>query len=68
MRELDLFLGYSKVCGNLVAEFALNGFDKPAVLNKESCERRLENLKAGGYPHDQTEAALRGWPEEEGSR
>lgn len=64
--ECATFLGFRNVCGNIVAEFMSPIVDydglQTFVMNKKSCEARLDNLKNGGRPHEQTALALRHWP------
>lgn len=68
--ESNTFLGYKKMCGQTVAEFRKRLLDidedgnirETIVMDKPSCELRLKNLKAGGYPCDQTALALHNWP------
>jgi hypothetical protein len=52
--------GKGNLCAILIQKWG------PAVaFNHASLEQRLRNLKAGGWPHDLTSAALAQWPKED---
>ncbi len=61
--ELAKFIGHETRGKATVAVFE-HPFDEGArfVLNRASLESRLNNLVNGGWAHDQTDAALAGWP------
>lgn len=73
--EADTFVGHrDSGCGWTVAVFRRNqarymptwpagwAWTREFVLDRGACAERLRNLRALGQPHDQTAAALAGWP------
>jgi len=63
MDEGMVFIGYERREDNLVAKFETGYPQRPiTVFAKSDLEIRLRNLQEGGWPCDQTEMALRGWP------
>jgi hypothetical protein len=62
LREDAEFLHHACVGGLIVAVFEDEFCE--FCLSKKNCEERLENLRHGRRPHDQTFQALKNWPEE----
>ena len=60
-KERTEFLRYEKRESILVAVF--KDYDK-FELDKASTYSRMRNLKKSGFPYDETERALLGWPKE----
>lgn len=61
-KEIAIFIEYEKVKDEAVAKFNDGITREFFSLTKEECEKRLENALKKGHLHDQTLAALRGWP------
>ena len=59
MKEPTRFLGIESRAGKPVAILSPGSFsERSIVLNLPSARLRLRNLKAGGWPHDETEQAV----------
>lgn len=61
--EIATFMGYGKEGDETVARFYDRVMREEFSLTKKLCEERLGNLKKEKCLHDQTDAALRAWPE-----
>ena len=61
--EISTFIGYEEKGNEVVAKFCDRYEKEFFLLTKEACEKRLENAVKYGHLHDQTLAALNGWPE-----
>lgn len=62
-KEISTFIKYDKKGSEVAAVFYDRADQGYFSLTREGCEERLKELREGGYLHDQTLAALRGWPE-----
>lgn len=62
-KEIATFVEYDKEGNEVMARFYDRAMQEEFSLTKEECEKRLEDALRKGYLHDQTFAALRGWPQ-----
>jgi hypothetical protein len=61
--DVTTFMGYSKgLAGQTLAEFYDELSQTPFVLDRESLDERVKNLRRQGLSADESERVVRTWP------
>ncbi len=64
MPEQVSFVRHESVLGSVCAIFSDPQGGPDFVVNREECQRRLINLRRNNFPSEETEKALKYWPEQ----